>query len=41
MMKKGVVGWEIIEGYGGEVNDISFFNNCSTAAIVDKIKQNK
>ncbi len=39
--KKGVVGWEIVEGYGGEVNVMSFVDNCSTTAIVDKIRQDK
>ncbi len=36
--KKGVVGWEIVESYGGEVQVLSFFDNCSTTAIVDKIR---
>ncbi len=39
--KKGVVGWEIVEGYGGKVNVMSFVDNCSTTAIVDKIRQDK
>jgi len=39
--KKGVVGWEIVEGYGGEVKVMGMVENCSTTAIVDKINQNK
>jgi D-beta-D-heptose 7-phosphate kinase/D-beta-D-heptose 1-phosphate adenosyltransferase len=33
-----VVGWEIVKQYGGEVKVLSFFDNCSTTAIVEKIK---
>ena len=33
-----VVGWEIVKGYGGEVKVLSFFDNCSTTAIVEKIR---
>ncbi|MBB6520615.1 bifunctional D-glycero-beta-D-manno-heptose-7-phosphate kinase/D-glycero-beta-D-manno-heptose 1-phosphate adenylyltransferase HldE [Pseudoteredinibacter isoporae] len=32
-----VVGWEIVKGYGGEVKVLSFFDNCSTTAIVEKV----
>lgn len=32
-----VVGWEIVKAYGGEVRSLSFFDNCSTTAIVNKI----
>ncbi|GAA6150992.1 bifunctional D-glycero-beta-D-manno-heptose-7-phosphate kinase/D-glycero-beta-D-manno-heptose 1-phosphate adenylyltransferase HldE [Pseudoteredinibacter isoporae] len=32
-----VVGWEIVKAYGGEVNVLSFFDNCSTTAIVEKV----
>jgi len=39
--KKGVVGWEIVEGYGGEVRVMGMTPNCSTTAIVDKISQGK
>ena len=39
--KKGVVGWEIVEGYGGEVRVMGMTPNCSTTAIVEKITQNK
>lgn len=35
--KKGVVGWEIVEGYGGKVEVLSFFDDCSTTAIVEKV----
>lgn len=34
-----VVGWEIVKSYGGEVKVLSFFDNCSTTAIVEKIKE--
>jgi D-beta-D-heptose 7-phosphate kinase/D-beta-D-heptose 1-phosphate adenosyltransferase len=33
-----VVGWEIVKANGGEVKVLSFFDNCSTTAIVEKIK---
>ncbi|PHS24228.1 MAG: bifunctional heptose 7-phosphate kinase/heptose 1-phosphate adenyltransferase [Methylophaga sp.] len=39
--KKGVVGWEIVEGYGGEVRVMGMTANCSTTAIVEKINQGK
>lgn len=32
-----VVGWEIIKAKGGEVKVLSFFDNCSTTAIVEKV----
>lgn len=35
--KKGVVGWQIVESYGGEVKVLSLFDNCSTTAIVEKV----
>jgi D-beta-D-heptose 7-phosphate kinase/D-beta-D-heptose 1-phosphate adenosyltransferase len=35
--KKGVVGWEIVEAYGGSVSVLSFFDDCSTTAIVEKV----
>jgi D-beta-D-heptose 7-phosphate kinase/D-beta-D-heptose 1-phosphate adenosyltransferase len=34
-----VVGADIVQGYGGEVKVLSFLDDCSTSAIVDKIKQ--
>ncbi|MFT5482434.1 MAG: D-beta-D-heptose 7-phosphate kinase/D-beta-D-heptose 1-phosphate adenosyltransferase [Halieaceae bacterium] len=34
----GVVGWEIVEGYGGEVKVLDFLDNVSTTAIVEKIR---
>jgi D-beta-D-heptose 7-phosphate kinase/D-beta-D-heptose 1-phosphate adenosyltransferase len=37
--KKGVVGWEIVEGYGGEVKVMGLVENCSTTAIVNKINK--
>ncbi len=36
-----VVGADIVHGYGGEVNVLSFLDNCSTTAIVRKIQQQK
>ncbi|WP_372764148.1 bifunctional D-glycero-beta-D-manno-heptose-7-phosphate kinase/D-glycero-beta-D-manno-heptose 1-phosphate adenylyltransferase HldE [Litorivivens sp.] len=35
--KRGVVGWEIVESYGGQVKVLSFFDDCSTTAIVEKV----
>ena len=37
--KTGVVGWEIVEGYGGEVRVMGLVENCSTTAIVEKINK--
>jgi D-beta-D-heptose 7-phosphate kinase/D-beta-D-heptose 1-phosphate adenosyltransferase len=37
--KKGVVGWEIVEAYGGEVRPLDFVDDLSTTAIVTKIQQ--
>ena len=34
-----VVGWEIVQGYGGEVAVLDFLDNCSTTAIVNKIRE--
>ncbi len=34
-----VVGWEIVKAYGGEVKVLSFFDDCSTTAIVNKIRK--
>ena len=34
-----VVGWEIVKAYGGAVKVLSFFDDCSTTAIVEKIKE--
>jgi len=38
--RKGVVGWEIVESYGGEVKVLDFLDNVSTTAIVNKIQEN-
>ena len=35
--RKGVVGWEIVDAYGGEVEVLGFLDNVSTTAIVNKI----
>ncbi len=32
-----VVGWEIVKEYGGEVQVLSFFDDCSTTAIIEKV----
>ncbi len=36
--KESVVGWEIVEAYGGEVRALDFLDDCSTTAIVEKIQ---
>lgn len=36
--KEEVVGWEIVEGYGGEVKVLGVVDNVSTTAIVSKIQ---
>ncbi|HET8710392.1 MAG TPA: bifunctional D-glycero-beta-D-manno-heptose-7-phosphate kinase/D-glycero-beta-D-manno-heptose 1-phosphate adenylyltransferase HldE [Spongiibacteraceae bacterium] len=35
--KQQVVGWKIVEGYGGDVRVLSFFDDMSTTKIVEKI----
>ena len=35
--KEGVVGWEIVEEYGGEVRVLGFVDDVSTTAIVNRI----
>lgn len=35
---EGVVGGEFVNSYGGEVRVLSFLDNCSTTAIVEKIQ---
>ena len=35
--KESVVGWQIVESYGGRVQALSFFDDCSTTAIVEKV----
>jgi len=35
--KEEVVGWQIVEAYGGCVQALSFFDDCSTTAIVAKV----
>ena len=37
----GVVGGEIVKAYGGEVKVLDFLDNCSTTAIVEKIRADK
>jgi len=36
----GVVGSEFVKSYGGQVKVLAFLDNCSTSAIVNKIKDN-
>lgn len=36
-----VVGAPIVHEYGGEVKVLAFLENCSTTAIVDKIRDEK
>lgn len=36
--KEEVVGWQIVEAYGGEVCTLAFLDDCSTTAIVNKIQ---
>ncbi|MAT51201.1 MAG: D-glycero-beta-D-manno-heptose 1-phosphate adenylyltransferase, partial [Porticoccaceae bacterium] len=36
--KESVVGWQIVESYGGEVRALDFLDNCSTTAIVEKVR---
>ena len=36
--KEEVVGWEIVESYGGQVQALDFLDDCSTTAIVEKIQ---
>lgn len=37
--RKEVVGWEIVESYGGDIEVLDFLDDCSTTAIVEKIKE--
>lgn len=37
--KEEVVGWEIVEAYGGEVRVLSVVDDLSTTAIVTQIQQ--
>jgi len=37
--REQVVGWQIVEGYGGEIAALDFLDDCSTTAIVDKIQK--
>jgi D-beta-D-heptose 7-phosphate kinase/D-beta-D-heptose 1-phosphate adenosyltransferase len=33
-----VVGGEFVQSYGGEVRVLDFLDNCSTSAIVEKVR---
>jgi D-beta-D-heptose 7-phosphate kinase/D-beta-D-heptose 1-phosphate adenosyltransferase len=35
--KENVVGWELVEGYGGKVEVLTLFDNFSTTSIVEKV----
>ncbi|NQY51783.1 MAG: bifunctional D-glycero-beta-D-manno-heptose-7-phosphate kinase/D-glycero-beta-D-manno-heptose 1-phosphate adenylyltransferase HldE [Piscirickettsiaceae bacterium] len=35
--KENVIGWDIVEGYGGQVIVMGMISNCSTTMIIDKI----
>jgi D-beta-D-heptose 7-phosphate kinase / D-beta-D-heptose 1-phosphate adenosyltransferase len=37
---EGVVGSDFVKSYGGEVKVLAFLDNCSTSAIVNRIKDN-
>ena len=37
--KKSVVGWELVEAYGGTVRVLDFVDDVSTTAIVDRIRR--
>jgi D-beta-D-heptose 7-phosphate kinase/D-beta-D-heptose 1-phosphate adenosyltransferase len=39
--KEEVVGWEIVESYGGKVQALDFLDDCSTTAIVEKIQSHQ
>ena len=34
-----VVGAELVRAYGGDVKVLAFLDNCSTSAIVDKVRK--
>jgi len=34
-----VVGGDYVQSYGGEVNALAFLDNCSTSAIIEKMKE--
>ncbi len=36
--KTGVVGWEVVEGYGGEVKVLSLVENVSTTDILHRMQ---
>ncbi len=37
--KESVVGWELVEAYGGEVKVLDFVEDVSTSAIVGRIRR--
>ena len=37
--REQVVGWQIVEGYGGQIAALDFLDDCSTTAIVSKIQE--
>lgn len=36
--KESVVGWRIVESYGGQVRVLDFLDDCSTTAIVERVR---
>lgn len=36
--REQVVGWQIVSGYGGEVRPLGLLDDCSTTAMVEKIR---
>jgi D-beta-D-heptose 7-phosphate kinase/D-beta-D-heptose 1-phosphate adenosyltransferase len=36
--REQVIGWRIVAGYGGEVRPLDLLDNCSTTAMVEKIR---
>ena len=39
--KEGVVGWELVEAYGGQVQVLDFVDDVSTTAIVSRIREDQ
>jgi D-beta-D-heptose 7-phosphate kinase/D-beta-D-heptose 1-phosphate adenosyltransferase len=39
--KGSVVGWDIVEAYGGEVRVLDFVDDVSTTAIVSRIREDR
>jgi D-beta-D-heptose 7-phosphate kinase / D-beta-D-heptose 1-phosphate adenosyltransferase len=37
-LKEQVVGWQIVEAYGGQVIALDYLDDCSTTSILQKIQ---